>query len=113
MVHEPNDALDKLEGEPIEMGGAQALSIQEHRWKEGQLEFLVEWSSNEETWHKFQDMREDFPFMTAKYIVVNHVTRSLGRDPKLTWAKKMARDVRREVRRLEHCSYLLLDETSN
>ena len=54
-------------------------------------------------------MREDYPRLTARYIVGNKVSQSKrGGDRVLQWAKKFVRDLDRAVRRITHLydSYL-------
>ena len=48
-------------------------------------------------------MREDYPKLTARYMVENKVSRSkLGGDRFLHWAKKVLRDMERAMRRIKN-----------
>ena len=47
MDGEINNALEELNSDPSSTGGATVLGIQDHKWKEGQLLFSVEWTSEE------------------------------------------------------------------
>ena len=44
-------------------------------------------------------MKEDHPFMTAIYIIVNNVNWSKQNDRSLTWAKKVIQDTKGVTRR--------------
>ena len=56
-------------------------------------------------------MREDYPRLTAKYIVTNNVSRSKrGCDRVLKWAKKVIRDLDRTVRRIFRLYDVYLDD---
>eukprot|EP00957_Ditylum_brightwellii_P191068 14548167-Ditylum_brightwellii.AAC.1 len=72
-----------------------------HDWRFGHLHLKVKWSSGNTTWKMLKDMREDYPRMTARYIVRNKVSRSgkCGGDWVLQWAKKVERDLEWAVHR--------------
>ena len=58
-------------------------------------------------------MSEDYPRMTAQYIVGNKVSRSKrGGDRVLQWAKKVVRDLDRAVRRITRLYDIYLDDHS-
>ena len=61
------------------------LSIASQKWKDGQLQSMIIWDTNEHTWETFPDMKEDHPRDTADYIVCNNVTRKKERDPDIKW----------------------------
>jgi hypothetical protein len=109
-VKEINDHLsrpDEAEG----IGGSIVKEIVGHDWRIGALHLQVKWSDNSTQWIHLRDMREDYPRMTAQYIVVNKVSRSKrGGDRVLLWAKKVVRDLDRAVRRITHLYDLHLDE---
>ena len=101
MATEVNDHLsrpDEAEG----VGGSNVVEIVSHDWKLGHLQFKVRWSSDDTTsWEHIKDMREDYPKMTARYIVSNKVSRfKRGGDRVLQCAKKVERDLGRAVRRI-------------
>ena len=105
-----NDHLsrpDESEG----IGGSSVQEIVAHDWKLGQAHFKVQWSSGDTSWEHIKDMREDYPRMTAQYIVGNKVSRSRrGGDRVLQWAKKVVRDLDRTVRRIVRLYDLYLDD---
>ena len=109
-VKEVNDHLsrpDEAEG----IGGSNVQEIIGHDWRNGQVHFKVDWSSGDTSWEHLKDMREDYPKMTARYIVRNKVSRSKrGGDRVLQWAKKVVRDLDRAVRRITHLYDLYLDD---
>ena len=95
---------DEAEG----IGGSVVQEIVAHDWKLGQLYFKVRWSSGDTSW---EHIKEDYPIMTAQYIVGNKVSRSKrGGDQVLQWAKKVVRDLDRTVRRILRLYYLYLDD---
>jgi len=47
-----------------------------HQWKIGQLHLKVRWSDGTTTIEPLKDMREDYPRISAQYIVANNVSRS-------------------------------------
>jgi hypothetical protein len=59
-----------------EVGGARVVAILNHDWYQGQLKLKVKWNTEEATWERFHDMKEDHPRLTAQYIVDKNVTRS-------------------------------------
>ena len=72
-VKEINDFLscpDEAEG----IGGSSVMEIIVHNQKFGGLHFKVKWSGGETTWHHLNIMRQDYPKMTARYIVENKVS---------------------------------------
>ena len=109
-VKEINDFLsrpDEAEG----IGGSSVTEIITHNWKFGGLHFKVRWSSGETTWHHLNIMRQDYPKITARYIVENKVSRSTrSGDRVLLWAKKVLRDIDRAVRRIIRLYDLYLDD---
>ena len=110
MVKEVNDYLsrpDEAEG----IGGSKVMEIVKHDWKNGAAHFKVTWSSGETTWEHLKDMREDYPRMTARYIVKNKVSRSKrGGDRVLQWAKKVEKDLERAARRITRLYDFFLDD---
>ena len=109
-IKEINDHLsrpDEAEG----IGGSCVMEIVGHDWKLGQVHFKAKWNSGQTTWEHLKDMREDYPRMTAQYIVCNKVSRSKrGGDRVLQWAKKVVRDLDRAVRRITRLYDLYLDD---
>ena len=109
-VREVNDHLsrpDEAEG----IGGSSVQEIIAYDWRNGQAHFKVQWSSGDTTWEHLKDMREDYPKMTAQYIVRNEVSRSKrGGDRVLQWAKKVVKDINKSVRRITRLYDLYLDE---
>ena len=89
---------------PDEMEGIGVSCVQEivgYDWRLGQAHFKVQWSSGDTSWEYLKEMREDYPRMTAQYVVANKVSRSKrGRDRVLQWANKVVRDMDRAVRRI-------------
>ena len=82
-------------------GGSGVLGILAHDWRMGQLTLKVQWSSGDTTWETFRNLKEDYPRITAQYIVQHNVTRKRSRgDRDLQWAKKVVRDMDRAIRRL-------------
>ena len=113
MAREINDHLsrpDEAEG----IGGSTVMEIVAHEWKLGHVHFKVQWSTNQTTWEHIKDMREDYPKMTARYIVENKVSRSKrGGDRVFQWAKKVERDLERAVRRIVRLYDFYLDENDD
>ena len=109
-VKEVNDHLsrpDEMEG----IGGSCVQEIVGHDWRLGQAHFKVQWSSGNTSWEHLKDMREDYPRMTAQYVVANKVSRSKrGGDRVLQWAKKVVRDMDRAVRRIVRLYDIYLDD---
>lgn len=108
MIDEVNCHLSRP-NESEGIGGSHIDEILEHDWQEGHPHFKVHWSDNSTTWEHLKDMREDYPRMTAQYIVRKKVSRSKrGGDRILRWAKKVVRDLDRAVRRITHLYDLYL-----
>ena len=109
-VKEVNDHFsrpDEAEG----IGGSCVEEIIGHDWRLGVVHFKVSWSGGNTTWEHLKDMREDYPRMTAQYIVGNKVSRSKrGGDRVLQWAKKVVRDLDRTVRRVTKLYDIFLDD---
>jgi hypothetical protein len=117
----------EFEDEPIEMAtevydelgsdrpnwnqsrGAYLQSLTGHRWKDATLQVKAVWDTGEHSWETFADMKEDHPRMLAEYIVNNEVTRT-KRDPRLTWARKTVRDVRRTIKRIRRLYDFFIDD---
>ena len=76
------------------------------------MHFRVKLSGgNTSSWEHLKDMREDYPKMTAEYIVRNMVSRSKrDSDRVLPWAKKVERNLDRSDRRITRLYDLYLDE---
>ena len=74
-VKEVNDHLSRPD-EAKGIGGSNLQEIIGHDWRNGQVHFKVDWSSGDTSWEHLKDMREDYPKMTARYIVRNKVSRS-------------------------------------
>mgnify|MGYP003328962024 CR=1 FL=1 len=65
-----------------------------HDWRLGQAHFKVRWSGGDTSWEHLKDMHEDYPRLTAQYIVGNKVSRSnRGGDQVFQWARKVVRDL--------------------
>ena len=109
-IKETNDHLsrpDEAEG----IGGSCVEEIVAHDWRLGQVHFKVQWSGGDTTWEHLKDMREDYPRLTAQYIVGNKVSRSKrGGDRVLQWATKVVRDLDRAVRRITRLYDIYLDD---
>ena len=109
-IKEVNDHLsrpDEAEG----IGGSWVTEIIAHDWRLGQAHFKAQWNGGQTTWEHLKEMREDYPKMTAQYIVNNKVSRSKrGGDRVLQWAKKVVRDMDRTVRRITRLYDLYLDD---
>ena len=113
MVQEVNDHLSRPEEGP-DIGGSGVTRIILHDWRLGYLHLKVQWSSGQTSWEHIRDMREDYPRLTARYIVENNVTRSrLGGDRVFQWAKKVERDIGRAVRRIVRLYDFHLDENED
>lgn len=87
MVEETNNEFEDAFEHSIE----RILSIEDHKWKDGQLLFRVLLETDKHSWEWFQDLKEDIPRELAAYMVKRDVKRS-KHDPKLQWAKKTNRD---------------------
>jgi Reverse transcriptase (RNA-dependent DNA polymerase) len=98
MTDEVNNQL--LDAESSEVGGARVTAILKHEWYQGELKLNVQWDTEESTWERLRDMKEDHPRLTAQYIVDNNVTRSKRMDRNLQWAKSTLRDLNHTVRRM-------------
>ena len=82
-----------------------------HDWRNGQVHFRCRWSGGDVTWESLRDMKEDYPRLTAQYMVENKVSRSKrGGDRVLQWAKKVLRDMDRVVRRITNLYDFHLDD---
>jgi hypothetical protein len=115
MVEEINAELEPNRLEEVTIGGAGIVVIKDHRWKSGQLELKVKWTSDKMTWENFKLMKVDHPWLTAEYLVGNNVSRksTLDGDRNMAWAKKTLRDVARAVRRIGLLYDFDLDERDN
>ena len=72
-----------------------------HDWRNGQVHFRCRWSGGDVTWESLRDMKEDYPRLTAQYMVENKISWSKrGGDRALQWAKKVLRDLDCAVRRI-------------
>ncbi len=80
------------------------LGILAHKWKEGILYFEVEWFSKETTWESFMVIQEDYPVMTSECMIANNTSRKSGHDPNMTWAHKVARNIKQTICCLQ-CKY--------
>jgi hypothetical protein len=111
MVDEVNDELPGNQSNS-EVGGARIDSILQHESFRGELKLKVWWNTEEATWEVFRDMKEDYPKLTATYIVDNNVASSTTstRNPNLQWAKKTLRDLKRSIRRVARLYDFYLDE---
>ena len=90
---ELNDHLHRPD-ESVDIGGSIFNEIILHEWKLGQSHFQVRWSDGSTTIESLKGMREDYPRITAQYIVKNNVSRSnRGGDRVLQWAKQVVRDL--------------------
>ena len=100
---------DEAEG----IGGSCVKEIVAQNWRIGVAHFKVEWDSGDTTWEHLRYMREDYPRMTAQYIVGNKVSRSkCGGDQVLQWSKKVVRYLDRAVRRITRLYDIYLDDYS-
>ena len=111
MVDEINAELEPNRNDVATIGGAGIVAIQDHRWKSGQLELNVKWTTDESTWEDFKSMKVDHPRMTAEYLVGNNVSRksNLDGDRNMAWARKTMRDVARATRRISQLYDFELD----
>ena len=113
-VNEVNEHFSNLE-EPPDIGGSRIQEIIGHEWRLGHPAFKVKWSGgNETSWETLLDMRQDYPSMTAQYIVSNKVSRSnRGGDRVLRWAKQVVKDMEKATRRIARLYDFFLDEDDN
>ena len=111
---EVNEHFANLDEEP-DFGGSRVTEIIAHEWRLGHPTFKVKWSGGDDTtWETLADMRQDYPKMTAQYIVDNKVSRSKrGGDRVLKWANKVVRDMDRAIRRIVRLYDFYLDEEEN
>ena len=100
-MDEVNEHFSNLE-DPPDIGGSRVLEIVNHDWKWGQPIFKVRWSGgNETSWETLKDMRQDYPSMTARYIVSKKVSRHRRNGSRvLSWAKQVVKDLDRATRRI-------------
>jgi hypothetical protein len=70
MEKEVNEQFSHPDEAP-DIGGTSVSRISKHKWSMGQFEFQIHWSDDSESWETLRDLREDHPFMTARYIVNN------------------------------------------
>jgi hypothetical protein len=111
MDSEVNDAFSEHDASPEAIGGVHVKVITGHNWIEGRLKMKVEWSTEQTSWEELKDMKEDYPQMTARYLVDAEVTtRSQRGDRMQAWAKKTLRDIRRTARRMARIYDFHLDE---
>ena len=73
MVTEINDQFSRPDEAPS-IGGSTVVRVIAHEWRQGHLTFKVVWSDDETTWEPLRDMKEDHPWLVAKYIVDNNVS---------------------------------------
>ena len=112
MAREVNDELSCTD-EAAGLGGSKVMKIVQHDWKFGHLHLKVLWSSGQTSWEQLKDMREDYPKITARYIVQNKVSRSKrGGDRVLQWAKKVEKDMERAIRRIAKLYDFYLNENN-
>lgn len=110
MMREINDQFSVPDERP-EIGGSRAVRIMAHEWRNAVLHFKIVWSDESTTWESILDMKEDYPRVTAQYIIDNNVKRSRrGRDDVQTWAKKTLRDCNRAIRRITRLYDFFLDD---
>ena len=99
-----------------EVSGDKVVQIVHHRKTLGQLHLQVLWTSGERTWETVREMKEDFPYETARYILDKYKSdhsKGEDRDRLYQWARKTVRDVERAVRRLGRLYDLALDESGH
>ena len=72
-VKEINDHLSWPD-EAAGIGGSCVQEIVGHDWRLGQIHFKVRWNHGDTSWEHLKDMHEDYPRMTARYIVLNKVS---------------------------------------
>jgi len=107
---EINDHLPRPD-ESVSIGGSLVKEIIGHECKIGQLHFKVQWSDGTTTIESLKDMGEDYPRMSAQYVVGNNVSRSKrGVDRVLQWAKKVVRDLDRTVQGIVRLYDIHLDD---
>ncbi len=71
----------------------------------------VEWNTEQSSWEELSDMKEDYPQMTARYLVDAKVTsRSKRGDRIQAWATKTLRDISRTTRRMVKLCDFHLDD---
>ena len=102
MTGEINDHFSPVDNDDT-IGGARVTSIVGNRWKDGHFQFKVTWSTNEDTWESYSDLKLDHPRLLAGYINTHasKIQRNKRRtEPCITWATKTYRDLNRAVRRL-------------
>jgi hypothetical protein len=111
MTDEVNEAFSEQAASPSGIGGVHVKCIVGHNWIEGRLKMKVEWSSEQSSWEELRDMKEDYPKMTASYLVeANVTTRSQRGDRMQAWAKKTLRDISRTARRMVRLYDFHLDD---
>ena len=113
-VSEVNEHFSNLE-EPPDIGGSRIQEIVGHEWRLGHPVFKVKWSGgNDTSWETLSDMRQDYPRITAQYIVANKVSRSRrGGDRVLRWAKQVVKDLEKATRRIVRLYDFFLDDDEN
>ena len=111
MQKEVNDAFPTKDSASSGIGGAHVAAIIGHNWIDGRLKLKVEWNTEQSSWEELPDMKEDYPKMTAHYLVdANVTTRSQRGDRMQAWAKKTLRDISRTARRMVRLYDFHLDE---
>ena len=109
-IDEINDHLsrpDEMEG----IGGSLVKEILGHDFKHGVLRFKIQWNNGDTSWESLRDMKQDYPRLTAQYLVGNYTCRSShGVDRILKWAKNTVRDLDRAVRRITRLYDIYLND---
>ena len=100
MQEEVNNQLSgTLNGSTTEPTTAKIVG---HKWKEGRLVLSILQDGMGVTEEELPNLKEDYPRITAEYIIKNVQSRSESDRPDrtLAWAKKTLRDMDRSIRRL-------------
>jgi hypothetical protein len=101
MDSEVNSTFSEQDTSKSSIGGAHVKAIIGHNWIAGRLKTKVKWNTKQTSWEELKDMKEDYPQMTARYLVDAEVTtRSQRGDRMQAWATKTLRDISRTARRM-------------
>ena len=90
MTNEVNDQYIPVDHD-VSIGGSKVTLVEGYRWKDGKFQFKVVFSSNENTWKDYKDLKLDNPRLLAGYIIAHASTikqKKLFTKACISWAKK-------------------------
>ena len=111
MAREINDEFS--DDRNSEFGGAIISRIVDHKWVDSGLLLNVSWSTEETSWERYVNLKEDVPLMLTTYITRNNVTRSSRSDRIMSWAKNVVHNHKKALKRVRKLYDFYLSEENN